>query len=120
MTREQIEAEFKDKLKQYGYSHHAKPIIDFAEHIAKLEREACIADCKAEIEQLRAINASLRTHNEGLDAECARLEKAREYIPMTFEELGWECRHGFGSHHGLSDLQKAFVKRARLIVKERE
>lgn len=43
MTREQIKAEFKAKLKQYGYSHHAKPIIDFAEHIAKLEREECIS-----------------------------------------------------------------------------
>lgn len=82
-----------------------------------------LVDCKSEIEQLRAINASLRSHNEGLDAECARLEqsqkcelleindalnehandlanqiiklqariseleKAREYVPMTDDEL---------------------------------
>lgn len=69
---------------------------------------------KDEIEQLRSINDFLRTHNEELDAECARLEKAREYVPMTDDEI-FEDDHSYGRY-----WEKVMIKRAGLVVKEKE
>lgn len=51
-----------------------------------------LTDCKAEIELLTTINASLRSQNESLDDECARLEAendtlSKPYVPMTDDEI---------------------------------
>ena len=61
-----------------------------------------LVDCKAEIERLES-----------------KIAKAKEYVPMTSDELIWEAQKGgVGSVYGLRSLQNAIIKRAGLVVKE--
>ena len=78
-------------------------------------------DCKAEIERLLLVNETLKGLCEDYQAQ---IKAQGEYVPMTDDEL--ETLYFKGTKKtrmvadGLQYIQKKFIKRAGLIIKEKD
>ena len=81
-------------------------------------------DCKTEIESLETAldtsNLVRKEHSEKIKLLTAELAKAKEYVPMDYEEMDSFCVFNTRITRPamMLDLQKEFIKRANLVVKE--
>ena len=87
------------------------------------EYQAQIKQLEVNHEFSRVVNLGLRNQNESLDAECARLEAMREYVPMTDDERLATVRlfttTGMPIGEYTEAVEAEVIKRASLSVKDK-
>ena len=83
-------------------------------------------DCEAEIKRLELLLTTQGKVNLALSERVSELEselaEAKEYVPMTDDEFHaiWIASDGFNATETLQLVEAEVIKRAGLIVKEKE